>query len=183
MLGPVAAELESTLAVERAHAWRKLRSTMNGKRYLALLNQLERWRTDPPFTAAADKKPARVAKYVGAAEKQLHKRLRAAAEQETDDELFHRARKAAKRYRYANELAEPVLGEAAAAVVEETKELQTLLGEHQDSVVSAEILRRLGAAAGTTPGMNGFTYGVLLAQQLESSVRSRAEVVRTSRDR
>ncbi len=178
VLGPVAAELESTLAAERADAWRKLRSTMNGKRYLALLSELEQWRTDPPLTAAGDKKPARVAKYVAAAEKQLHKRLRAAATQDTDDELFHRARKAAKRYRYANELAEPVLGETAAAVVEQTKELQALLGEHQDSVVSVEILRRLGVSAGSEPGTNGFTYGVLLAQQLHGSAESRAEVVR-----
>lgn len=177
VVGPVAADLHSTLTDERADAWRKLRSAMNGKRYLALLNQLERWRDDPPLTEAGGKKPKRVAQYVAAAEKQLRKRLREVAEHETDDELFHRARKAAKRYRYANELAEPVLGEAATAAVEETKDLQTLLGEHQDSVVSAEILRRLGANAGPTSGTNGFTYGVLLAQQLQGSAQSRARVV------
>ena len=183
VIGPVAADLESTLAAERADAWRKLRSTMNGKRYLALLDQLEKWCTDPPLTDASDKKPQRVANYVAAAERQLHKRLRAAVKHETDDELFHRARKAAKRYRYANELAEPVLGESAAAAVEETKELQTLLGEHQDSVVSVGILRRLGADAGSIAGTNGFTYGVLLANQARRSVESRAEVVRTWRNR
>lgn len=179
VVGPVAAELEATLATERAEAWRKLRSAMNGKRYLALMSQLEKWRTDPPLTEAGHKKPRRVTRYVAAAEKQLRKRLREAAAHETDDGLFHRARKAAKRYRYANELAEPVLGAAATAAVAETKELQTLLGEHQDSVVSVAILRRLGASAGRTPGTSGFTYGVLLAQQLQHSAESRAEVART----
>lgn len=178
VLGPVAADLKSTLAAERAEAWRRLRSTMNGRRYLGLLDQLQRWCTDPPLTEGGDKKPIKVAKYVGRADKQLRKRLREAAQQGTDDELFHRARKAAKRYRYANELAEPVLGAKASVAVEETKDLQTLIGEHQDSVVSAALLRRLGASAGTTPGKNGFTYGLLLAQQLRRSVETRDEVVR-----
>jgi CHAD domain-containing protein len=181
VLGRVAADLDAALAAERADAWRRLRSAMDGKRYRALLSLLELWRTDPPLTGAGDRKPQRVAGFVADAGKNLRKRLRQAAQHETDDELFHRARKAAKRYRYANELAGPVLGEKASVAVEETKELQTLLGEHQDSVVSAGLLRRLGESAGTKPGASAFTYGVLLGQQLQRSAETRADVVLTWR--
>ena len=183
VFGPVAADLDATLAAERADAWRRLRSAMDGKRYRALLSLLELWRTDPPCTDAGDKKPQRVASVVAGAEKQLRKRLRRAAEHETDDELFHSARKAAKRYRYANELAEPVVGEQATAAIGETKQLQTLLGEHQDSVVSAAILRRLGSGTEQSPAANGFTYGVLLGQQLQRSAETRAGIVLTWRGR
>lgn len=179
VLGPVAAELESTLTADRADAWRKLRSTLNGQRYLALLTELERWRTDPPFTEAGGKKPHKVATYVAAAANQARKRLQKAAEQRTDDALFHRARKAVKRARYANELSEPVIGAKAGAAVDEAKDLQTLLGEHQDSIVSAALLLRLGARADTTPGQNGFTYGVLFAEQVRRAADLRDEVVRS----
>lgn len=177
VLGPVAADLDAALAAERTAARRKVRSAMDGRRYRAMLTQLETWRTDPPFTRIGAQKPQRVACFVADAGKNLRKRLRQAANHETDDELFHRARKAAKRYRYANELAEPLVGEQATAAIDETKELQTLLGEHQDSVVSAELLRRLGAS----PAANGFTYGVLLGQQLQRSAETRAGIVLTWR--
>ena len=39
-----------------------------------------------------------------------------------------------------------------------------MLGEHQDSTVSAAFLRDLGARMGIRAGHNGFTYGVLFAQ-------------------
>jgi CHAD domain-containing protein len=172
VVGPVASELNAAVAAERAAAWRTLQSTMNSKRYFAMLDGLERWRTDPPFTEASRaEEPERVRDYFGVAEQALNKRLRKAAERQTNDELFHAARKAAKRFRYAGELAEPVLGEAATLAVEQTKDLQTLLGEHQDSVVSAALLRRLGAASA-----NGFTYGVLLARQERISANIKAAV-------
>jgi CHAD domain-containing protein len=142
-----------------------------------LLSDLDRWSAEPPFTSSAQRQEAQsVTDYVTAAEQQLGKRLQLAAERETDDELFHSARKAAKRARYAAELAEPVLGEAASRAVEQTKDLQTLLGEHQDSVVSVALLRRLGRQAS-----NGFTYGVLLTQQEQLAAQTRAALVAAHR--
>ncbi|TQC48879.1 hypothetical protein EEB14_12985 [Rhodococcus sp. WS4] len=56
------------------------------------------------------------------------------------------------------------------------KKLQEVLGEHQDSVVSAGILRPLGARAGTIPGESGFTFGLLygLERRAAQHVRTRA---------
>jgi CHAD domain-containing protein len=176
VVGSVAMDLDAALAAERETAWHRLRRAMNGNRYLALATDLHGWRTDPPFTAAGGQPPERVGDYVAAPERVLQKRLAKATKRQTDDELFHSARKAAKRYRYANELAEPVLGRPAKLAVERTKDLQTLLGEHQDSVVSAELLHRLGLDA-----RNGFTYGVLLTQQQQISALTRVAVTEATR--
>jgi CHAD domain-containing protein len=115
---------------------------------------------------------------VAKAERRMQKRLRAAFEPDAPDELLHRARKAEKRYRYACELAQPVLGQQTDQAIKRAKSLQKLLGEFQDAVVSADGLRKLGAAAGSTAGENGFTYGVLLAQEWEVMRSVREEVRR-----
>jgi CHAD domain-containing protein len=57
------------------------------------------------------------------------------------------------------------LGKKATKLVDQGKRLQELLGEHQDSTVSAEFLRAQGAAAGVNQDQNGFTYGLLLATE------------------
>ncbi|MGI8888304.1 MAG: CHAD domain-containing protein, partial [Nocardioidaceae bacterium] len=177
VLGPVVADIDSTLAGERADAWRRMRSAMDGKRYAGLLALLEQWRVDPPYTAAGAKKATSVAKYVARAERKLYKRLDEAMQPGADDELLHAGRKAGKRFRYAAELATPVMGDEAVSKVKRAKRLQEMLGEHQDSVVSVEILRRLGARAGSRPGSNGFTYGVLLAMQMQLTEQARAAVL------
>ena len=108
------------------------------------------------------------------ADRKAHRRLRTGLAS-VDDLALHRARKAAKRARYAAELVAPLPGtKAAKAAIKHHKKVQTVLGEHQDSVVALDLLRRLGAEAGTTPGQNGFTYGLLYAHQQTAARRSRA---------
>ena len=84
------------------------------------------------------------------------------------DELFHRARKASKRHRYAVEAALPVWGDKADKIISQRKDLQDLLGNHQDSIVSAAFLRELGGRLGIRSGQNGFSYGVLYARELQA---------------
>jgi len=50
---------------------------------------------------------------------------------------------------------------------------KTLLGEHQDAVVAARFLATISAAEGDSE--SGFTYGVLMADELH-----RAEEIRES---
>jgi CHAD domain-containing protein len=151
---------------------------MNGKRYLALLELLEQWRLDPPYTEAGQAPRSAAASYVSKAEKKMVKRLRQALEPGADDELLHKARKAEKRYRYACELGQSVLGARTDQAIKRAKSLQKLLGEFQDAVVSAKALRRLGTAAGSTEGENGFTYGLLLAREWEVQRAVREQVAR-----
>ena len=45
------------------------------------------------------------------------------------------------------------------------KRIQSVLGDLQDTVVARTMLRQMGAAAGTTPDENGFTFGLLYARE------------------
>jgi len=91
-------------------------------------------------------------------------------------------RKAAKRLRYAAEIAQPALGRPAKQLVKAVKATQELLGEHQDSVVARGLLRELGAAA--ADGGNGFAFGWLLrdeqarAQRVEDDLDAAWKAVR-----
>jgi hypothetical protein len=51
-----------------------------------------------------------------------------------------------------------------------------VLGDHQDGVVASAALRRLALTAGTTPGENGFTYGVLYAREQQAAESARSLV-------
>ncbi|SDD62910.1 CYTH and CHAD domain-containing protein [Auraticoccus monumenti] len=175
VLGPVAAFVESTLSSERAEHWERAVEAMSGDRYQTLLRLLLRWRTLPPLTAVAGDPAEAVDGYLRRAEKKVTTRL---AEAGGDVEALHRARKAAKRHRYAAELAAQAGSKQATRTIKDTTRLQTLLGEHQDSAVSAAFLRRLGAAAGADGGQNGFTYGYLMAREEELARRIRAEAER-----
>ncbi len=109
-----------------------------------------------------------VTRYVKRADKKVNKRLAAAVAarqaSEDGDELFHRARKAGKRHRYAVEATIPLWGSKAEKIVAARKDLQDVLGHHQDRIVQAEFLRDLGARLGVRSGQNGFTYGVLYGE-------------------
>ena len=143
---------------------------MDSERYRKLVALVHAWRSDPPFTSAADVPAAEVKGYVKKAEKKVTKRLaaavaaREAGEDGGTDELFHSARKAGKRHRYAVEAAMPLWGAKAEKVVAARKALQDVLGAHQDRAVSAGFLRDLGARIGVRCGVNGFTYGLLYAR-------------------
>jgi len=174
VLGPVAADLDAELSGERRQHLERLMEELRAPRQLDLLEALARWRTEPPFLEAAAAGPEQVRTYVRGARQKLRKRLRQArrASGRAQEELLHRARKAAKRSRYAAELAVPAWSKAARHA-ERAQDLQTLLGEHQDSVVAAVFLRRMGADAGSRAGRNGFTYGLLFAREQERAARIR----------
>lgn len=175
VLGPVASQIESTLQLERSRYLKRVVQEMKGDRYRQLLDRLNEWWTAPPFTEQASQPSAAVGGYIRRAERKLNKRLRNAG---GDVEALHRARKAGKRFRYAAELSEPALGKKASKAVKEGKRLQELLGEHQDSVVSAMFLRRLGSAAGASPDQNGFTFGVLLANEWHRAEKIRHQLAK-----
>jgi CHAD domain-containing protein len=166
--GPVEAEITKTLAKERDDATQRLSAAMRNRRYQHLVQLLRGWKTAPPFTDAAAKKDKSAAKYVAEAKRQADKRLRNA---DDDVERLHRARKAEKRLRYAAELVEPA-DKRMKRIARKAKDLQTLLGEHQDAEVAANFLSTVSAAS---DGENdsGFTYGVLMANELNRAAEIR----------
>ena len=54
-------------------------------------------------------------------------------------------------------------------IIAQRKDLQDVLGNYQDSIVSAAFLRELGGRIGIRSGHNGFSYGVLYAREIYAS--------------
>ena len=88
-------------------------------------------------------------------------------------EALHDVRKAAKRVRYATEIAGSELS-GAKDVVKVAKRIQQVLGEVQDTVVTRELCRTLGAVA-SGEGENGFTFGRLHALEQARAERGEEE--------
>ncbi|EME15419.1 CYTH and CHAD domain-containing protein [Rhodococcus triatomae] len=178
VMGPVAARIENDLLAEQHRSLDTVMDTLAGARYRDLVASLARWRTAPPLTDEDTAGEKAIKQAAGKARRKAKKRLATAVAVGDDTEL-HRARKAAKRARYAAELAAPVPGtKKAARKVKKYKKIQRVLGEHQDSVVATGILRMLGARAGTTPGENGFTFGLLYALEQQNADNARAQATR-----
>lgn len=171
VVGPVADQVAEELGARRDAAWDAVLAALDSDRYRALLGDLDRWRAKAPLTTGAKAPAHKAKKYVKKAEKKLDKRLDRAIEAQLTgdpeaDHLLHQARKAGKRARYATELAAPVLGKKADKIIAGRKDLQDVLGEHQDSIVAAEFLRTEGTRIGIRSGQNGFTYGLLYGREL-----------------
>ncbi|HET6758308.1 MAG TPA: CHAD domain-containing protein, partial [Propionibacteriaceae bacterium] len=170
ILGPVESTIQEELAVQRKQAMDEMLEALNSERFRKFIAMVRHWRSDTPFTSAAEASADSIDAAIKKAKKKAGKRLATAVAarraEEPSDELFHRARKASKRHRYAVELVSPVWGAKADKIVSQRKDLQDLLGNHQDSIVSAAFLRDLGARRGIRSGQNGFSYGFLYAREL-----------------
>lgn len=176
VLGPVRTRLDRELRTAMRLARQRMLAELDGDRYLRLLEALNGMVTAPALAAAADRPAAAVLPERVAREwRRLRGFHRQAAEAPTPtarDQTLHELRKAAKRARYAAELAVPVLGDPAGGFAKNMKRLQTALGTHQDTVVARHVLRAAGARA-YLAGENGFTFGLL--HGLEQQRADRAE--------
>jgi CHAD domain-containing protein len=172
ILGPVASTIQVELAAHRKEAADAMTEALDSERYRKLIGLIHHWRADPPFTTAADAPSKAINPLIKKAKKKVDRRLTNAAAArlagEPSDDLFHRARKASKRHRYAVEAALPVWGSKADKIISQRKDLQDVLGNYQDSIVSAAFLRELGARLGIRSGQNGFSYGVLYAREVQT---------------
>lgn len=167
-LGPVHARLDRWSAARRAGSRDRLLEILDGDRYLSLLDALDALLADPPLRPAAAKSPRKaLAKAVAKDQARVAARIRHALALDPGhdrDTALHEARKAAKRARYAAELAVPALGGPARRLVKDMKALQKLLGDHQDSVVAREALREIAVQANGA-GESSFTWGLLHARE------------------
>ena len=162
VLGPVAARIEQELLAAQLEHTAHLRAALDSERYARLRIELGRWVQDPPLTSTPGPRRLRAAAQRSAIETQ--KRLKQGLA--GDDDALHRARKAAKRTRYAAELAGPALPHAK-RLARRYEKVQAVLGDHQDTVVARDHLRRWAAASTDDAGANGFTYGLLYAREAD----------------
>ncbi|MGW0661585.1 CHAD domain-containing protein [Streptodolium elevatio] len=183
--GATAADLADTGA--RIHAT-ELRSyglaraaalaELDKRRYYRLLDNLAAMAADPPLRARADhdarpelrrtlrREQRRLADRVAAA--------RSAPVGPEGDAALHAARKAAKRARYAGETAQ-AFAPAAKRFAKRTKDVQRLLGEHQDAVVARSAVRRMAVEA-RAAGADSFAYGLLYAAEDRAAADSAARL-------
>jgi CHAD domain-containing protein len=180
--GPVSARLRATEVADVERGRKAAVRALSDRRHLALLDSLDALLTDPPLAEAAGQ-PARavLTDAVKRTGKRLFARIEEAREREAGDpgahedeteHALHEARKAAKRVRYTAEVAAPVLGAPAEALVTCMKRVQDVLGEAQDTAVTRAWCVRLAAAA-VGAGEDTFTYGRLHA--LEEARAERAD--------
>jgi CHAD domain-containing protein len=180
VVGPVAARLAQQAAGETARARERLVAALDSPRYAALLASLDELAGAGPtrrvgkgrLRRAARKALRRADRRLGAADR--------AAVAGAGNERLHEGRKAYKRARYAVEALVPVAGRPASRLRRRLKDLQDVLGAHQDAVITAGRLREQGMRA-FAAGENAFTYGLLHGRQQVAAEWSRERVPRAHR--
>ena len=136
-----ASDLLGALDAERAEARAAVVAALSSDRYLALLDRLEQ--VSEPEAGNAEP----TLRDVWRAEWRRTRKAFARLDGSSSDAELHAGRLRVKRARYAAELASHELGKRGRTFVDAAKELQDVLGEHQDAVV-AEARIRAWAAGG-----------------------------------
>lgn len=147
---------------------------MRSNRYFRMLDALEELAAQTPGGATGEEQAPVT---IDAAYKKVRKAAKAAARAEKDhpgdeyenDEAIHRIRKRAKRLRYT------AAATGADKVSEQAKAIQSLLGDHQDSVVSREHLSHEAQTA-QAAGEDTFTYGLLYQRETDLAARCRQQL-------
>ena len=161
------ARLLERLDGERSSARTALLAALDDDRYLRLLARLEDAAVAPRITGDEP---------LAEPWRREYGRLRSAVSalpDEPSDEALHELRIKGKRARYAAELGEAALGKPGRLFVGAAKELQDVLGAHQDAVVAEERLRELVKARAGKEAH--FAAGRLVERQ-----RARRQVARAS---
>jgi CHAD domain-containing protein len=177
VVGPVAARVQQRLSSDAAHARAELTAGLDGDRFAALRESLDRLAAGE--FGPHDQRPRRLRRRARWALRRADRRLDAAAVAPADplpgatgrDALLHEARKAYKQARYAVEAVAAQDGKPARRLVKRLKSLQDLLGDHQDTIVTQHLLREHGMRA-FADGENAFTYGLLHARQQAAGERA-----------
>lgn len=136
------------LVVRHDEAVAAVRDVLADERYARLLDRLRAFVVDPPWTAKADKRiRGAYRRRLGHDLRRLARRIEAAQDHDLEHEernaALHAARKAVKRARYAAEPLRPIYGDQAERLVGCLKDLQTGLGQYQDTVVTRQYLHHL----------------------------------------
>lgn len=181
VLGPISRRIDEQVGADFDAAHLTALRALEGGRYFRLLDSLDHLLAPMPLTELASEAASGIVPDLVRAEwKRLRNAVRAAEKTSggaTRDLALHEVRKSAKRLRYAAEAATPVHHKPALRLVAAAENLQTILGGHQDSVVSRGWLRR-GEAAARLQGESGFSYGRLDAIEQYVAADSDARFVR-----
>jgi CHAD domain-containing protein len=141
--------LVAGLVADRERARRRMLDTFRSTRYTTLLRTLAGLASTDLPTVVSERDDGEVAllAVITRPHRKLRKDALALGDDPPDDDL-HALRIRGKRLRYAAELAAVAGGKPVRALIKATKAFQEVLGDHQDSVVAEEEIRRLVADLG-----------------------------------
>ena len=167
--GPVRERLVDGAKKHYKSGWRRSLIAMRSQRYFRLLDALEGLVAAEPPPTPPGAEPVELT--IDTAYRRIRKAAKRAAHaaEEDRDEALHRIRKGAKRLRYT------AAATGAGQVSGRAKTIQTLLGDHQDSVVSRTHLSHQAETAHAA-GEDTFTYGLLYQLEDDLARRSRAQL-------
>ncbi len=177
---PGADRLLRQLREQRDAARDAMLVSLRERRYQRLLETLVKWAAQPPLRAAVPADPA--APRPAAADDQVTARIArrpwkrlqravAALGENPPDAQLHAVRILAKRSRYAAEAVAALYGRGASRFAGRIADVQTVLGDHQDTVVAEDWLR---AAAGADPDAR-LAAGQLIAVERVRRAQLRAQ--------
>ena len=172
--GPGGVRLMELLGQEAAEARAAMLTALREARYLRLLDMLVGLAAAPPFIDAGQLSLRTSRKM---ATKILEKPWRRVADAvsalggDPSDAQLHEVRILAKRSRYAAEATAPLLGPATVRFAAAVADVQTVLGDHQDTVLAEEWLLR---AQAKSPGVRD-TVGELIAMERSRRAALRAQ--------
>ena len=170
----ILAELDHVLAERYSHAHQDLVTVMDSPRFAELLTALEVFVITPPWVKRTAKAAARhtLPALVGRACARVDRAADTANTASTAKGALeaggvelHEVRKAAKRARYAAEVARPSAISAAYSLAERMEELQAVLGRHQDSLMVRALFQDL---ASQMTGRQAFALGLMTAAEQEA---------------
>ncbi|HEY8201536.1 MAG TPA: CYTH and CHAD domain-containing protein [Actinomycetota bacterium] len=165
-------KLVAGFELEWTEARAKLLAALREPSYLRLLEHLIEAARSPSLTPEAERPaPEALRELLVRPWRSLRKAVRALGE-DPADEALHQVRIKAKRVRYAAEAVAPVLGGPAERFARAAAGLQECLGEHQDAVVTGEILRERGM---TDAGDVAFAAGQLAGLERAAALKARSQ--------
>lgn len=179
VIGPVRERIDEELTARYEQAHAEAMEFMSSARYYELLDGLDSLVLD--WEPAGGDEPAKALRGVFDRD---WKRVRGAVheadeiEDQTEHEhALHEVRKSAKRLRYGMDSAHPVIGKDAKKLAKAAAAVTEILGDHNDSVITAELIATLAEQAHAR-GEDTFTYGRMHAQEQAHASVSRDELSR-----
>jgi CHAD domain-containing protein len=177
VIGPVSERMAERFTGKREQARESALASLSSDRYFALLDQLDELLDQPPVRRPAN---AEVRRLVRKTVRRAERRLAAVGEAAPGDAAamdaeLHQARISAKRARYAVEVLAPAAGKPTTRLVGRLKEVQDLLGAHQDTVVAREVLKAEADDA-EAAGQSAFTFGLLHGRQAAVAANALAKL-------
>jgi CHAD domain-containing protein len=180
--GQVRGFVEDVYSARYREAHRFCLQNMQSPRYLDMIERLDELTTSPPWADGAEARSVGfLRKRVRHDYRRLSQRVAAvslAQDEHEKTERYHEVRKAAKRVRYATEPLVGIQGKKAKRLRKAMKQVQSVLGDHQDAAVTRRELHQLSDVAATEQ-VNAYSLGVVDIRQEQQAAAKRAQFAST----